>query len=227
MYKKVFDTEFCNVKYIEADNAILLTWKKFANGEDYKRPTTFAWELLKEYKNSKLFVDARNGFEDDEEDVEWGFSVLLPGMAQTTCKVVCFIMNEVNAIEDEMDMWAIEFGKYFAVLKASSYEKALEKSKRLFIVHVTYHIHKEKRDEFYNLVKEQGIIQKSKEEPGNYKYDYYLPLNSFDDLCVFEIWTDEQAQILHGYTEQYQKLTKLKQEYVDSVEIDKYWVTKE
>jgi hypothetical protein len=125
---KEFDNEFCSVKYIEKDNVVLLTWKKFASGDNYRKPTIFAWELLKRYEGSKFIVDARNGFEDEKEDVEWGFSILLPGMAQTTCKMVCFIMNEVNEIEEEMDMWTKEFGKYFAVVKASDYNNALEKT---------------------------------------------------------------------------------------------------
>ncbi|EKQ58070.1 MAG: hypothetical protein A370_00260 [Clostridium sp. Maddingley MBC34-26] len=221
---KEFDSEFCNVKFIEKDNAVLLTWKKFASGENYRRPTTFALELLKENVGSKLIVDARNGFEDEKADVEWGFSVLLPSMAQTTCKIVCFIMNEVNEIEEEMDMWTKEFAKYFAVIRAYSYENALEKMQRLLMVNVRYHIRKGKRDEFYNKVKEQGIIQLSREEPGNYKYDYYVPANSSDDICIMEIWTNEQTQKSHGFTEQYKKLTALKQEYVEAVEIEKYWI---
>lgn len=222
---KEFDSEFCNVRFIEKDNVVFLAWKKFACGDDYRKPTTFAGELLKENVGSKFIVDARNGFEDEKADVEWGFSVLLPKMAETTCKIVCFIMNEVNDIEEEMDMWTKEFGKYFAVIKAPDYENALERMKRLLMVNVCYHIHKGKLDEFYNKVKEQGIIQLSKEEPGNYKYDYYVRKNSDDDICIMEIWTSEQAQKIHGFTKQYEKLTILKQEYVKSVEIEKYWIT--
>ena len=222
---KEFDSEFCNVKFIEKDKAVFLTWKKFACGDDYRKPTTFVWELLKENVGSNFIVDARNGFEDEKSDIEWGFSVLLPGMAQTTCKMVCFIMNEVNEIEEEMDMWTKEFGKYFAVIKAYNYENALEKMKRLLMVNVCYHIIKGKRDEFYNKVKEQGIIQISKEEPGNYKYDYYMPKDSDDNICLMEIWTNEYTQKIHGLTEQYEKLTILKREYVESVEIEKYWIT--
>lgn len=222
---KEFDSEFCNVKYIEKDKVVLLTWKKFACGDDYRKPTTFAWELLKENVGSKFIVDARNGFEDEKADVEWGFSVLLPGMAQTTCKMVCFIMNQVNDIEEEINLWTKEFGKYFAVIKASGYKNALEKMKRLLMVNVRYHIRKGKRDEFYNKVKEQGIIKSSKEELGNYKYDYYVPKNSNDNICLMEIWTNEQTQKMHEFTEQYQELKILKQEYVESVEIEKYWIT--
>ncbi len=223
---KEFDSEYCNIKYVEADNVVLLTWKKFACGENYRQPATFAWDLLKEYDDAKFIIDARNGFEDDKEDLEWGFNVLLPGMAQTSCKIICFIMNEINDIENEMDMWTKECGKYFAVCKASNYREAVEKTSRLFLLQVTYRVSKGKRDEFYNKVKEQGIIQHSKEEPGNYKYDYYTPVDSEDDLNLMEIWTGESAQKLHTNTEHFNKLTKLKQEYVESVKIEKYWITR-
>lgn len=220
-----FDSDFCNVKYIEEDKAVLLTWKKYACGEDYRRPATFAWELLKEHHNCKFIVDARNGFEDAKEDLNWGLTVLLPGMAKTNCRFVCFIMKEVNEIEEEMDLWTKEFGKYFAVSKALTYKEAVEKSNRSYMLQVTYHIIKGRRDEFYSKIKEHNIAQHSKEEPGNYRYDYYVPVDSEDQLCLMELWTDELAQKLHTNTEHFNKLAQLKPEYVESVEIEKYWIT--
>jgi hypothetical protein len=120
--KNEFDSEFCNVRYISKDNIVFLTWKKFCCYDDYRNPTMFALELLKKYPNSDFVVDARNGFEDKKEDVEWGFSVLLPAMSKTDCKYVVFIMNEVNEIEEEMDMWTKELMKYFTVKKVKCYE---------------------------------------------------------------------------------------------------------
>lgn len=119
------DSEFGNVKYKIEDNIVLLTWKKFCCYENYRKHATFALELLKKFPASNLVVDARNGFEDEKDDVEWGFSVLLPAMSKTTCKKVVFIMNEVNEIEEEMDMWTKEFRKYFTVDKVNSYENAV------------------------------------------------------------------------------------------------------
>jgi quinol monooxygenase YgiN len=53
----------------------------------------------------------------------------------------------------------------------------------------------------------------------------HVPGNSPDDLCLMEIWMNEQAQKMHGSTEHYKRLTILKQEFVEDVEIKKYWVT--
>lgn len=119
-----FDSEFCNVKYIGKDNIVFLTWKKFCCLDDYRKPTTFALDLLKRYTNNNFVIDARNGFEDNQSDVEWGFSFLLPEMANTDCKYIVLIMNEVTEIEEEMDMWTKEFKKYFIVNKVKNYSEA-------------------------------------------------------------------------------------------------------
>ncbi len=126
----MFDNEFCKVKYIEKANAVLLTWKKFCNGENYRDPTNYALELLKKFKNSSFIIDARKGFEDEEEDIAWGFNVLLPNMAKTTCTYCVIIMNEENDIESEMDIWTKEFMKYFTVIRTSTVKEALEMLKK-------------------------------------------------------------------------------------------------
>ena len=112
-----FQSDYCHITYLTNDKVVLLTWKEFCSGEDYRKPVLYALELLKEYNGSNLVVDARNGFEDEKADVEWAFTEFIPEMAKTTCKTVTFIMNEVNEIEGEMDMWTREFSKYFTVRK--------------------------------------------------------------------------------------------------------------
>ena len=122
-----FDSEYCNVKYLENNNTVLLTWKKFACFENYRSPTRFALELMKSHGVNRFIIDARNGFEDEKADVEWGFNWLLPEMSKTGCKTVALIMNEVhNDIEDEMDMWTAEFSKYFKVIKCDGVEKSMQ-----------------------------------------------------------------------------------------------------
>lgn len=124
-----FDSEFCHVEYIEKDNVVFLAWKKFARIDDYRKPALFALEVLKSNPDSNFVVDARNGFEDDPADVDWGFTELLPGMAKTDCRFIVFIMEKVSPIEGEMDMWTLEFSKYFTVLKVESYEEAIREIK--------------------------------------------------------------------------------------------------
>lgn len=217
-----FDSEFCNVRYMENDNVVFLTWKKFAQGDNYRRPTLFALNLLKQYPHSNFVVDARNGFEDDKEDVEWGFTELLPNMATSGCKFVVFIMQNAPDIEEEMDMWTREFGKYFAVTKAASYEQAIYNMNNLILVNVKYTIGLGKRNEFLEKADKLGIIRASKTEPGNFKYEYYIPVESENELFLMEMWVNNAALKMHAETEHYQKLQDLKKEYVTAVSIEKF-----
>ncbi len=220
-----FDSEFSNVRYIEEDNVVFLQWKKFCCFEDYRKPATFALELLRQFPASNLIVDARNGFEDTKEDVEWGFSVLLPEMAKTQCKYVVFIMNEVNDIEEEMDFWTKEFGKYFGVCRTASYEDAIKAIHTELLLHVIYKVKEGKRDEFIRKVKESGIMTASLQEPGNLCYEYYYPTDDNNSVLLVESWTNVQAQQFHCRTEHFQKLSELKNEYVEAVSIKKYNVS--
>lgn len=119
-----FTSEYADVQYLADKDKVLLKWKKEAKFDNYRKPATAALELLREH-NCDFIIDARNGFEDEKEDVEWGFSFLLPEMSRTGCKTVWFIMTQVNETEigEEMDMWTAEFLKYFAVRKVDSPDK--------------------------------------------------------------------------------------------------------
>lgn len=152
-----FNSEFCTVAYQPADNVVLLTWKKFARLQDYRIPALFAQELLQRHLYSEFVVDARSGFEDDKEDVAWGFDVLLPAMAETSCSAVAFILNEVSTIEAEMDLWTAEFAKYFAVLRATSYRQAIELLGHRLQSQVFYTVKPGTRDAFLAELKRRGL----------------------------------------------------------------------
>ena len=83
---------------------------------------------LREHKDSIFIVDARNGFEDTPEDVEWGFSFFLPELKKTGCRVWGFILPKVSHIEGEIDLWTREIEKNFLVIRAESYEEIVEKA---------------------------------------------------------------------------------------------------
>jgi len=124
-----FESEYCVVNYLDKENIVMIQWKKFCELSNYRTPTTFALKLMETKKGSNLLIDARNGFEDNINDIEWAFTFLLPEMSHTTCKTVIFLMTKVNKIEDEMDLWEKEFRKYFRVIKVNSLEEGISKVK--------------------------------------------------------------------------------------------------
>lgn len=125
----MFENKFAKVEYIEGDNVVFHIWKKEAHFDDYRKPVTASLELLREHKDSVFIVDARNGFEDTKEDVEWGFDYFLPELKKTGCRIWGFILPEVSDIEGEIDLWTREIEKNFTVIRAESYSDILSKIK--------------------------------------------------------------------------------------------------
>jgi len=128
----MFESEFARCEYIEKDNAVFHVWKKEAHFDDYRRPVSASLEMLREHKGSIFIVDARNGFEDVREDVEWGFGHFLPELKKTGCKIWGFILPEVSEIEGEIDLWTKEIEKNFCVIRAVSYVEILKAVKERY-----------------------------------------------------------------------------------------------
>lgn len=118
----MFESDFAKIEYISEDNVVFHIWKKEAHFDDYRKPVEASLHLLRENENSVFIVDARNGFEDVKEDVEWGFNYFLPELKKTGCKIWGFILPKVSDIEGEIDLWTKEIEKNFRVIRAESYE---------------------------------------------------------------------------------------------------------
>ena len=223
---KEFISEYANVRWIEENQVVFLEWKKPAYLENYRQPTEYALELLRTNPGSNFIIDARNGFEDDVRDVEWGFQYLLPEMSKTSCRIVCFIMNQINDIEAEMNMWILEFAKYFAVTREENFEQAVYSLHHYIFADVKYRIKDGKRAEFINRLVEELIIKNSRQEPGNIKYEDSVQVDSSNEVCITELWVNQKEQKRHAQMEHYVKLSELKKQYVESVEISCYHIEK-
>lgn len=125
----MFDSEYAKCEYVEKDNVVFHIWKKEAHFDNYRDPVIASLEMLREHKDSIFIVDARNGFEDVKEDVEWGFNWFLPELKKTGCKVWGFILPKVSHIEGEIDLWTKEIEKNFKVIRAVSYEEIVTRAR--------------------------------------------------------------------------------------------------
>ena len=122
----IFESEYAKIEYIEKDNVVFHVWKKEAHFDDYRDPVIASLKLLQKHQGSVFIVDARNGFEDVKEDVDWGFNYFLPELKKTGCNLWGFILPEVSDIEGEIDLWTAEIVKNFKVIRAESYEEILK-----------------------------------------------------------------------------------------------------
>lgn len=122
----MLDTIFCRVEYFAEIDAVKIAWHRFCRGEEYREYVSHALELARENNAGTLIIDARCGFEDEKEDVEWGFSYFIPELAKTSCKEVIVVTGKLVDIGEEMDMWSSEFEKYFKVLRFDTVKRVAD-----------------------------------------------------------------------------------------------------
>ena len=87
---------------------------------------------------------------------------------------------------------------------------------------VYYHCKNGQRDAFMAAIKKEKIAENSRVEPGNMQYDYFLPVDDANTVLLLEKWESDEAQKIHTATENFKKLGKIKAEFVESVEIEKF-----
>ncbi len=97
--KKMFESSFCKVSYLEKQSAILCKWKKFCKNQDYQNPLEYGLELLNQYSATTWITDTTNGFENDEADSKWLIEEFIPKTIDSTCKNIIFIMRDDSPLK--------------------------------------------------------------------------------------------------------------------------------
>ena len=111
----MYSSKFCDVRSLDDLGVVLVTWKKYCSGKDYREPLMFAAGLLAGKKGFDFVADTRDGFEDDPEDLQWIFDTFIPAVRKTDCKNVFFIIDRDNSLKEELDAQTGELKNYFDV----------------------------------------------------------------------------------------------------------------
>lgn len=79
------------------------------------------------------------------------------------------------------------------------------------------------REELRDLVRAEGIDVASRNEEGNFKYEFFMSTEDPDDILLIEWWKDVDAWMAHRTLPHYKKLDEIKKGRVLSAEIRKYF----
>lgn len=111
----MYRSEFCDVDYKDSLNIVFVIWKKFCRGSDYRNPLRCAIDIMREHDGCQYVADTRNGFENEPDDTRWLFDEFLPKTAETSCKMIFFIIDRDNSLKEELEGQSSELGKLFEV----------------------------------------------------------------------------------------------------------------
>lgn len=83
-----------------------------------------------------------------------------------------------------------------------------------FLLLITYKTHLNQREAFHKAILDGNIQDASRAEAGNISYDYFLSLDSKDELLLVEKWTDQASLDLHRTYPHFAQVQALRKIYV-------------
>lgn len=89
----MYISEYCEVRYEENYNVVLVKWKKFCCNQDYRRPLEYALDIIKQHINCNYAADTRTGFENAPDDTRWIAEYFMPKAAEFGCKYMCGLLS--------------------------------------------------------------------------------------------------------------------------------------
>ena len=91
----------------------------------------------------------------------------------------------------------------------------------MFHIHVFYRAeNREILHKFYEDVKAAGIIESSRQDAGNLRYDYYFNAERENEILLVEKWESRELQQAHDVLPPQEELARLKAKYNIKTEIE-------
>ena len=75
---------------------------------------------------------------------------------------------------------------------------------------------------FANEMISSGIVDEIRNEEGNLKYEYFLPMNNSETILLIESWKNQEALDIHHKSEMMKKIANLREKYKLKMRVERY-----
>ena len=89
----------------------------------------------------------------------------------------------------------------------------------MYTIYVKFDCLPNKRQAFIEKVKSSGVLDAIRAEDGCIRYDYYFPIDTDNQIFLWEQWESREAQKVHCQTPHFAQLGELKLKYNATTEI--------
>ncbi|PTB83630.1 hypothetical protein C9926_01890 [Sulfurovum lithotrophicum] len=111
----MYKTEYCEVTYLEDENAIFCAWKQPCKGDDYRNPFKYALEEITKHNISTWITDTSKGFENEEADTQWLIKEFMPQLVESSVNKIVFVIKKDSPLMNEIMGQVEALSAYFEV----------------------------------------------------------------------------------------------------------------
>ena len=117
----MYNTPYCQLQHLKAQNTILCRWKQFCKDDDYRNPFKFAMQEIEKHQISTWITDTTHGFESEDADTQWLLEKFVPRMIESTIKKVIFIIADDSPLMKEIKGQEVALSQFFEVKLVESF----------------------------------------------------------------------------------------------------------
>jgi len=111
----MYNSDYCKLQHLKAQNAILCEWKEYCNGDDYREPLLYAKDEIVKYNITTWITDTTHGFKNDDADTRWLLEEFVPMMIESSIKKIIFIIASESPLIEEIRGQEVVLREYFEV----------------------------------------------------------------------------------------------------------------
>lgn len=67
-----------------------------------------------------------------------------------------------------------------------------------------------------------GVVDRIREEEGNLRYEYFLPLDNQETVLLIDSWVDQHSIDIHHASRMMEKITELREKYDLHMKVERY-----
>lgn len=75
---------------------------------------------------------------------------------------------------------------------------------------------------FAEEMKRTGIVDRIKAQPGNTRYEYFIPVDDTETILLIDSWENQEAIDKHHASEMMAEITELREEYDLRMKVERY-----
>ena len=92
----------------------------------------------------------------------------------------------------------------------------------MYTIYVVFDCYENKREEFIERVKAEGIVDAIRAENGCIRYDYYFAEKNPNEILLIEAWETKEHQQIHIEQPHMAKLRALKDGYIKTTSLGEF-----
>lgn len=92
----------------------------------------------------------------------------------------------------------------------------------MVLLNVMYTLKSGCKEEFINLLRKENIIEDTRQESSNLKFEFFYPVEDNHDVLLVEMWQDDDSYKKHLQTPHYAKMQEIQKQYIRDISIEKF-----